>query len=87
MELYHQIGDLLAIKLQVLDVIERIKMAQLERSQQEQLRASLKLVKREDEKSVEGKQLSNHTAKNNKKGGPPGKPSTANPTDWVPDSD
>jgi hypothetical protein len=86
-ELYHQIGDLLAIKLQVLDVIERIKMAQLERSQQNRLRANLKLVKEEGDNSAEGKQLNNHTGKNNKKGKTPTERSTANPNDWVPDSD
>ncbi len=32
LELYHQIGDLLKIKLQVLDAIERAKMAKLEKS-------------------------------------------------------
>jgi hypothetical protein len=87
LELYHQIGDLLRIKLQVLDVIERIRMAQLERSQENRLRASLKLVKVEDDKSAEGEQLNDHTAKNNKKGRTPGERSTTNPHDWVPDSD
>ena len=87
LELYHQIGDLLRIKLQVLDAIERIKMAQLERSQENRLRASLKLVKVEDDKSAEGEQLNDHTAKNNKKGRTPGERSTTNPHDWVPDSD
>jgi hypothetical protein len=79
-ELYHQIGDLFRIKLQVLDVIERIKMAQLERSKEERLRASFRLVRGEDDKSAESEQL-------NDQGGAPGEPSTANPTDWVPDSD
>ncbi len=37
-ELYHRVGELLRIKLQVVDAIERIKMAQLERSQQDLLR-------------------------------------------------
>jgi hypothetical protein len=40
LELYHQIGDLLRIKLQVLDALERIKMAQLERSEKNWLRAT-----------------------------------------------
>jgi len=45
LELYHQIGDFLRIKLQVLDAIERIEMAQLERLEKNRLRASLKLAK------------------------------------------
>ena len=87
LELYHQIGDLLRIKLQVLDAIERIKMAQLERSEEDRLRASLKLVKGEDDRIAEGKPLNNHTVKNNKKGGTSGEQRTANTHDWVPDSD
>jgi len=45
LELYHQIGDFLRIKLQVLDAIERIEMAQLEGLEKNRLRASLKLAK------------------------------------------
>jgi hypothetical protein len=87
LELYHQIGDLLRIKLQVLDAIERIKMAQLERSQENRLRASLKLAKREDDKSSVGEQLNNHAAKDNKRGKTLSERSTASTVDWVPDSD
>jgi hypothetical protein len=86
LELYQQIGDLLRIKLQVLDAIERIKMAQLERSQENRWRANLKLAKREDDKIAVGKRLTNYTAKDNKKGGTPVERSTANTIDWVPDS-
>jgi hypothetical protein len=86
LELYHQIGDLLRIKLQVLDAIERTKMAQLERSEENRLRASLRLETREDDKIAVGKRLTNYTAKKNKKGGTPVERSTANTVDWVPDS-
>ena len=37
LQLYHQIGDLLKIKLQVLDAIERLKMAELEKSVKDDL--------------------------------------------------
>jgi hypothetical protein len=87
LELYHQIGDLLRIKLQVLDAIERIKMAQLERSQENRLRASLKLAKRENDKSSVGEQLNNHAAKDNKRGKTLSERSTASTVDWVPDRD
>jgi hypothetical protein len=87
LELYHRIGDLLRIKLQVVDAIERIKMAQLERSEENRLRANLKLAQREDDKIAVGKRLTNYTAKKNKKGGTPVEPGTASTVDWVPDSD
>ena len=87
LELYHRIGDLLRIKLQVVDAIERIKMAQLERSEENRLRANLKLAQREDDKIAVGKRLTNYTAKKNKKGGTPVERSTASTVDWVPDSD
>jgi hypothetical protein len=87
LELYRQIGDLLRIKLQVLDAIERIKMAQLERSEENRWRANLKLAKGEDDKIAVGTQLNNHTPKESKKGGTPVERSTAGTVDWVPDSD
>ena len=71
----------------MLDVIERIRMAQLERSQENRLRASLKLAKREDDKSSVGEQLNNHAAKDNKRGKTLSERSTASTVDWVPDSD
>jgi hypothetical protein len=83
LQLYNQIGDLLQLKLQVVGTIERIKMAQLERSKKNRLRARLRLAKGEGH----GTRPSNHTPKNNKKGGTPSERSTGDTNDWVPDSD
>lgn len=61
-ELYDQIGDMLQVKLQVIDAIERLKMADLERSVEERLRGSLKLVKGGDRTAV-GELPSNRSEK------------------------
>jgi hypothetical protein len=53
LELYHQIGDLLGIKLQVIDAIERQKMAELERFVEKEKRVRLKLVKTVSDKTAE----------------------------------
>jgi hypothetical protein len=54
-ELYHQIGDMLRIKLEVLDAIERLRMAELEKSVENELSkrksSSSKLVKRAERTS------------------------------------
>jgi hypothetical protein len=61
-ELYEQIGDMLQVKLQVIDAIEHLKMADLERSVEERLRGSLKLVKGGDKTTV-GERPNNHSEK------------------------
>jgi hypothetical protein len=61
-KLYDQIGDMLQVKLQVIDAIERLKMAELERSVEERLRGSLKLVKGGDRTAV-GERPSNRSEK------------------------
>jgi hypothetical protein len=62
-------------------------MAQLERSEENRLRANLKLAKTGDDKIAVGKRLTNYTDRKNKKGGTPGERSAASTVDWVPDSD
>jgi hypothetical protein len=60
---------------------------EVESAQENRLRASLKLAKREDDKTAVDKRLNIYTAKNNKKGKTLGERSTASTVDWVPDSD
>jgi hypothetical protein len=82
-ELYHQIGAMLEIKLEVLDAIERLKMANLEQSIKDELRAQLKIATRGKQSTAVGQRPNGRTAIKHKRRTPVEQSSNDLDGEWV----